>query len=185
MACRLGSCVETPGTSSGSADEAPQRLGEEFRLLLRDEASRAGDRDGVTLIGVGLNECRHVGDASIFGVHSENRHRGPVVFDEAMGLGRSSLYNAFGGKSSLFARCLAPYAGYYGEKYDRVLVSHADDVPAAHAADLLDRQRTRLRAALINGEIHQAAAEDIALQLVAVNQSLAALSRAGISDEQL
>ncbi|GGN62772.1 TetR family transcriptional regulator [Streptomyces kronopolitis] len=45
----------------------------------------------------------------------------------ATGLGRGSLYGTFGGKDSLFRRCLDRYAATYGDRYDRALTSHPDD----------------------------------------------------------
>ncbi|MFE3549217.1 TetR/AcrR family transcriptional regulator [Streptomyces kronopolitis] len=52
----------------------------------------------------------------------------------ATGLGRGSLYGTFGGKDSLFRRCLDRYAATYGDRYDRALTSHPDDPARAIGA---------------------------------------------------
>ncbi|MFG3253421.1 TetR/AcrR family transcriptional regulator [Streptomyces sp. NPDC048172] len=49
----------------------------------------------------------------------------------ATGLNRSSLYSTFGGKDTLFLRCLDLYAARYGEKYDAALSCAAADPVAA------------------------------------------------------
>lgn len=49
----------------------------------------------------------------------------------AMGLGRSSFYNAFGDKAALFQQCLARYGSRYGERYEQALGSQTADVRAA------------------------------------------------------
>ncbi len=56
---------------------------------------------------------------------------------------------------------------------------------AAHAREAIGFQHTRLRAALKAGRLHDEAAESFATHLAAVNQSLAVMSRAGTSTEQL
>ncbi|WP_436536452.1 TetR/AcrR family transcriptional regulator [Actinoplanes sp. HUAS TT8] len=133
----------------------------------------------------------------------------------ATGLNRSSIYSSLGDKDTLFLRCLDRYAARYGEKYDAALSGAAADplaavrkffdvtlariadpgtpdgclvaqsvmaVPtlspgvAAHTKDALDRQRSRLRAVLT---------ADLAEHVLAVNQSLAVMSRAGASPAQL
>ncbi|WP_166851104.1 TetR/AcrR family transcriptional regulator [Isoptericola sp. BMS4] len=53
------------------------------------------------------------------------------VLGAAMGLGRSSFYNAFGDKATLFQRCLARYGSRYGERYEQALGSQTADVRAA------------------------------------------------------
>ncbi|MFF3748722.1 TetR/AcrR family transcriptional regulator [Streptomyces kronopolitis] len=52
----------------------------------------------------------------------------------ATGLGRGSLYGTFGGKDSLFRRCLDRYAATYGDRYDRALTSYPDDPARAIGA---------------------------------------------------
>lgn len=56
---------------------------------------------------------------------------------------------------------------------------------AAHARETIGLQRTRLRAALKAGSLHDEMAETYAIHIAAVNQSLAVMSRAGASAEQL
>ncbi|MGX1219363.1 TetR/AcrR family transcriptional regulator [Streptomyces ambofaciens] len=56
---------------------------------------------------------------------------------------------------------------------------------AARAREAIGLQHTRLRAALEAGRLHEEAAESFATHLAAVNQSLAVMSRAGSSTEQL
>ncbi|MEV6130585.1 TetR/AcrR family transcriptional regulator [Streptomyces violaceusniger] len=56
---------------------------------------------------------------------------------------------------------------------------------AARAREAIGFQHTRLRAALRAGRLHDEAAESFATHLAAVNQSLAVMSRAGTSTEQL
>jgi AcrR family transcriptional regulator len=146
------------------------------------------------------------------------------VLGEAMGLARSSFYNAFGDKSALFARCLARYGTRYGDRYEQALTSGGGDlaprltaffevtldriadptVPrgcliaqsvltrptlppgtAAQADALLALQSTRIRTALLAAGVLSSAADDVALQLAAVNQSLAVMSRTGLSGDRL
>lgn len=136
----------------------------------------------------------------------------------ATGLGRGSLYGAFGGKSALFRRCLDRYSATYGAQYDQALAAHPQEpvraveaffdvvldrladpaVPdgcliaqsAAQAAvldedsrarvqTLLQTQRNRVRAALTAPETDPAQLDDLATYIVAVNQALAVMSRAG------
>lgn len=142
----------------------------------------------------------------------------------ATGLGRGSLYGAFGGKDELFRRALDRYSATYGARYEDALTAHPGDpvraveaffevilariddsaVPkgcliaqsaaqsavltsdsATHVRRLLDLQRARVRAALDDPQIDPATLDDLALYIVAVNQSLAVLSRAGASDREL
>ncbi|MFI6864812.1 TetR/AcrR family transcriptional regulator [Streptomyces sp. NPDC050421] len=56
---------------------------------------------------------------------------------------------------------------------------------AAHTKEAVGFQRTRLRAALKAGGLHDERAEAFALHVAAVNQSLAVMSRTGASAEQL
>ena len=49
----------------------------------------------------------------------------------AMGRGRSSFYNAFGDKATLFQRALARYGSRYGDRYERALASQSGDIGAA------------------------------------------------------
>ncbi|CAM5470510.1 TetR/AcrR family transcriptional regulator OS=Streptomyces tendae OX=1932 GN=GUR47_06790 PE=4 SV=1 [Streptomyces tendae] len=56
---------------------------------------------------------------------------------------------------------------------------------AARAREAIGFQHSRLRAALKAGRLHDEAAESAATHLAAVNQSLAVMSRAGASAEQL
>ncbi|WP_144715199.1 TetR/AcrR family transcriptional regulator [Curtobacterium pusillum] len=142
----------------------------------------------------------------------------------AMGVGRSSFYNAFGDKATLFQRALARYGTRYGDRYERALASRSTDlraamiaffdvtldriadpaVPrgcliaqsviasptlpstaAAQADTLLGLQRRRIATALRAAGIEEPTADEIALQLAAVNQSLAVLSRTSLSAGQL
>lgn len=45
----------------------------------------------------------------------------------ATGLNRSSLYSSFGGKDSLYLRCLDRYAARYGARYDEALSSAREE----------------------------------------------------------
>ncbi|MFI0938634.1 TetR/AcrR family transcriptional regulator [Streptomyces sp. NPDC021020] len=56
---------------------------------------------------------------------------------------------------------------------------------AARVVEALESQRARLRTALTGPELAEAAADDVAVYIAAVNQSLAVLSRAGAGREQL
>jgi AcrR family transcriptional regulator len=56
---------------------------------------------------------------------------------------------------------------------------------AARAVEALGLQRTRLRSALRAAKLAESDAEDFAVHLAAVNQSLAVMSRVGVSAEQL
>ncbi|WP_206323782.1 TetR/AcrR family transcriptional regulator [Streptomyces sp. HNM0574] len=56
---------------------------------------------------------------------------------------------------------------------------------AARASEALGLQHARLRAALVAARLAEGDADDFAVHLVAVNQSLAVLSRTGTSPEQL
>ncbi|MEU0581465.1 TetR/AcrR family transcriptional regulator [Streptomyces griseoincarnatus] len=142
----------------------------------------------------------------------------------ATGLGRGSLYGAFGNKDALFRRCLDRYTSIYGAQYERALAAHPGDparavetffdvilgriadpsVPggcliaqsAAQSATLdeenstqvrglLDMQRQRVRAALEDSSADARTLDELATYVVAVNQSLAVLSRAGVSDAEL
>lgn len=142
----------------------------------------------------------------------------------AMGVGRSSFYNAFGDKASLFQRSLTRYGSRYGDRYKRALASQPTDLRAAitaffdvtleriadpavprgcliaqsviagpslpsaaaeQANALLGVQRKRILTALVAAGVSAAPADEVALQLAAVNQSLAVLSRTGVSAEQL
>ncbi|WP_406471833.1 TetR/AcrR family transcriptional regulator [Streptomyces hirsutus] len=142
----------------------------------------------------------------------------------ATGLGRGSLYGAFGNKDALFRRCLDRYTSIYGAQYERALAAHPGDpvravetffdvtlgriadpsVPggcliaqsAAQSATLneenstqvrglLDLQRQRVRAALEDSPADARTLDELATYVVAVNQSLAVLSRAGVSDAEL
>ncbi|MFD7894274.1 TetR/AcrR family transcriptional regulator [Streptomyces sp. NPDC059743] len=49
------------------------------------------------------------------------------LLGSATGLGRGSLYGAFGGKDDLFRRCLDHYAAVYGARHDQALAAHPDD----------------------------------------------------------
>ncbi|WIX98479.1 TetR/AcrR family transcriptional regulator [Amycolatopsis mongoliensis] len=146
----------------------------------------------------------------------------------ATGLGRGSLYGAFGDKDGLFRRALDHYSATYGERYEEALTAHADDpvqaidaffgvtlariedpaVPdgcliaqsalltpvltpgaAAHVRRLLDAQRTRLVAAFASAGAGAGAGagelDDLATYVLAINQSLAVLSRAGATRAEL
>ncbi|MGZ9935051.1 TetR/AcrR family transcriptional regulator [Streptomyces sp. NC-S4] len=56
---------------------------------------------------------------------------------------------------------------------------------AARAIEALDSQRARLRTALNAAQLAEGDADDFAVHLTAVNQSLAVLSRTGASEKQL
>ncbi|AHH98023.1 TetR/AcrR family transcriptional regulator [Kutzneria viridogrisea] len=56
---------------------------------------------------------------------------------------------------------------------------------ATHVRHLLDRQRARIRAALDDSHADPGTLDDLATYVLAVNQSLAVLSRAGIPDGEL
>ncbi|WP_327296859.1 MULTISPECIES: TetR/AcrR family transcriptional regulator [unclassified Streptomyces] len=142
----------------------------------------------------------------------------------ATGLGRGSLYGAFGNKDALFRQCLDHYASIYGSQFEQALaVSAGDpvravkaffDVILARIADptvptgcliaqsaaqsmtlneenrtrvrgLLDTQRQRVRGALAGSSVSAQVLDEVAEFVVAVNQSLAVLSRTGASDSQL
>jgi AcrR family transcriptional regulator len=142
----------------------------------------------------------------------------------ATGLGRGSLYGAFGNKEALFGKCLDRYSSIYGAQYEQALAAHPGDpvraveaffdvvlgriadpsVPvgcliAQSAAQsltlteengvrvrgLLDMQRRRIRAALADSSADSRTLDGLATFVVAVNQSLAVLSRAGTSDAEL
>ncbi len=45
----------------------------------------------------------------------------------ATGLGRGSLYGAFGSKDALFRTCLDRYASIYGAQYERALAAYPDN----------------------------------------------------------
>ena len=52
----------------------------------------------------------------------------------ATGLGRGSLYGAFGSKDDLFRQALDRYAAAYGQRYDDAFAAHRGDPVAAVAA---------------------------------------------------
>ncbi|MBO1417358.1 TetR/AcrR family transcriptional regulator [Streptomyces sp. FH025] len=142
----------------------------------------------------------------------------------ATGLGRGSLYGAFGNKEALFGRCLDRYASIYGARFELALTSHSGDpvraietffevvldriadpsVPTGcliaqstaqsltlsaengtQVRGLLDLQRQRVRAALAGSPADAGTLDELATFVVAVNQSLAVLSRGGASDAEL
>jgi AcrR family transcriptional regulator len=146
------------------------------------------------------------------------------LLSTATGLGRGSLYGAFGGKDALFRRALDQYSATYGARYEDALTAHPGDpvraieaffeiilariddpaVPkgcliaqsaiqsavltsdsATHVRRLLDLQHARIRAALDDPHADPATLDDLATYIVAVNQSLAVLSRASASDSEL
>lgn len=146
------------------------------------------------------------------------------VLSAATGLGRGSLYGAYGSKDGLFRQALERYADHHGARYDAALAAHADDpvaavraffavtldrivdpeVPtgcllaqsAAEAATLSDesrdfvqaqlrRQHQRVRTTLAAGGIPRKEAEELTSLVVAVNQSLAVLSRGGTPPKEL
>ncbi|MBD3007926.1 TetR/AcrR family transcriptional regulator [Streptomyces sp. 5-10] len=146
------------------------------------------------------------------------------VLGSATGLGRGSLYGAFGNKDRLFRQCLDRYAAIYGARYEQALAAHPDDpvraveaffdVILARIADpetptgcliaqsatqsptlqeengakvrgLLDLQRRRVREALAGASADPRVLDELATYVVAVNQSLAVLSRAGAPDAEL
>ncbi|MDQ0809119.1 AcrR family transcriptional regulator [Streptomyces sp. B3I7] len=140
------------------------------------------------------------------------------VLGNATGLGRGSLYGAFGNKDALFRACLDRYASRYGALHDEALAARSGDpvraveafldatlariedptLPAgcliaqsaaqaatleedsgARVRALLDAQRRRVRAALARSSADGRTLDELATYVVAVNQSLAVLSRAG------
>ncbi|MEV7977113.1 TetR/AcrR family transcriptional regulator [Streptomyces sp. NPDC086519] len=142
----------------------------------------------------------------------------------ATGLGRGSLYGAFGTKDALFGQCLDRYARIYGAQYEQALTAYPGepvraveaffDVVLSRIADpsvpvgclvaqsaaqsptlkeenrtqvrgLLDQQRQRVRTALADSSADPRTLDELATFVVAVNQSLAVLSRAGASDAEL
>lgn len=142
----------------------------------------------------------------------------------ATGLGRGSLYGAFGNKDALFGQCLDRYASIYGTQYEQALAAHPGDpvraveaffgvvlgriadpsVPSgcliaqsaaqsptlkeensAQVRGLLDVQRQRVRTALADSSADTRTLDELAVFVVAVNQSLAVLSRAGAPDAEL
>ncbi|MCI3273961.1 TetR/AcrR family transcriptional regulator [Streptomyces cylindrosporus] len=141
----------------------------------------------------------------------------------ATGLGRGSLYGAFGNKDALFRQCLDRYASIYAARHEKALAAHPGDpvhameaffdatlariadpsVPVgcliaqsaaqspalkaengARVRALVDAQRRRVRGAL-EGAAAPDVLDELALYVVAVNQSLAVLSRAGTPVEEL
>jgi AcrR family transcriptional regulator len=142
----------------------------------------------------------------------------------ATGLGRGSLYGAFGNKDALFRSCLDRYASRYGTHHEEALTAHAGD-PAraveafleatlariedpslptgcliaqsaaqsatleedsgARVRALLEGQRRRVRAALAPAPAEGHVLDELATYVVAVNQSLAVLSRAGTPVSEL
>jgi AcrR family transcriptional regulator len=146
------------------------------------------------------------------------------VLAAATGLGRGSLYGAFGGKDALFRQALDRYSGMYGDLFERALAENVDDpvrameaffevtlqriadpnVPlgcliaqsaaqspmlspdsGAHVKALLDIQRRRIRDALDPPGDANPALDELTEFVVAVNQSLAVMSRAGTSNDDL
>jgi len=142
----------------------------------------------------------------------------------ATGLGRGSLYGAFGSKDGLFLQALQRYSDIYGARYDEAL-RDADRNPmdaiaaffgvtlariadptvpdgclvaqstlssptlepasAVRVQEMLRRQHTRVRSALEHAHSDQGLIDELATYIVAVTQSLAVLSRGGMSTEQL
>ena len=140
----------------------------------------------------------------------------------ATGLGRGSLYGAFGAKDDLFRSCLKRYASRFGEQQQSAVDAHADDPVGAieaffavvltriadptlpggcliaqsaiEAPTLTDAsrdavlvalvlQRARIRGAL--SSVDPETADELANFVVAVNQSLAVLSRSGAAPPEL
>lgn len=56
------------------------------------------------------------------------------ILTRVTGLGRGSLYGAFGGKNGLFLRALDRYGDLYGQRYDAALARHPHDPTKAVAA---------------------------------------------------
>lgn len=142
----------------------------------------------------------------------------------ATGLGRGSLYGAFGSKDGLFLEALQRYSTIYGARFDAALSSAATDpvgaiaaffdvalqriadpaVPdgcliaqstissptlepavATHVRAMLHQQYARIRSALATAHPDAALVDELATYVVAVNQSLAVLSRGGVDEQQL
>ncbi|GGM22348.1 TetR family transcriptional regulator [Streptomyces fumigatiscleroticus] len=142
----------------------------------------------------------------------------------ATGLGRGSLYGAFGNKESLFTQCLDRYASVYGARWEQALAAHPHDpvrsieaffaaildrmadpsVPAgclivqsaaqsatlsaesgARVRSMIAAQRQRIRTSLADSSADCRSLDELATFVVAVNQSLAVLSRIGSPDSEL
>ena len=151
----------------------------------------------------------------------------------ATGLGRGSLYGAFGDKDALFRRALERYSAAWSARYEAALSAYPDDparaieaffdvtlariadpdlpggcliaqsalqspnlTPASrtHVRALLDRQRALVRGALVRGALTTRGTgvdadagdlDEFAAYVVAVNQSLAVLSRSGSPGAEL
>jgi AcrR family transcriptional regulator len=140
------------------------------------------------------------------------------VLGTVTGLGRGSLYGAFGGKDALFRHALDRYSEVYSSRLQQALAEHAEDpvraieaffeatlnriadprVPvgcliaqsaalaptlsaasSAHVQALLGAQRRRVRRALGPEDVHAPVLDELTEFVVAVNQSLAVMSRAG------
>jgi AcrR family transcriptional regulator len=146
----------------------------------------------------------------------------------ATGLGRGSLYGAFGDKDALFRRALDRYSAVWSARYEAALGAYPDDparaieaffdvalariadpdlpggcfiaqsalqspnlTPASrtHVRALLDRQRALVRGALTTRgtgvDADAGDLDELAAYVVAVNQSLAVLSRSGSPGAEL
>ncbi|MFJ3027065.1 TetR/AcrR family transcriptional regulator [Streptomyces tendae] len=142
----------------------------------------------------------------------------------ATGLGRGSLYGAFGNKEGLFAQCLDRYTSAYGASWEQALAAHPHDpvraieaffavildriadpsLPAgclivqsaaqsatlsvesaARVRGLIAAQQQRIRTALADSSADCQSLDELATFVVAVNQSLAVLSRIGSPDSEL
>ncbi|AZP22541.1 TetR/AcrR family transcriptional regulator [Streptomyces aquilus] len=142
----------------------------------------------------------------------------------ATGLGRGSLYGAFGNKEALFTRCLDRYSALYGTRFEQALAAHPHDpvrsieaffavtldriadpsVPAgclvaqsaaqsstlsaecgARVRSLISAQQQRVRTSLAGSSADGRSLDELATFVVAVNQSLAVLSRVGSPDSEL
>jgi AcrR family transcriptional regulator len=133
---------------------------------------------------------------------------------EGTGLGRSSLYGTFGDKSTLFQKALQRYAQTYHPLYDQalsgphlqvtlnriadptvpdgcLLTVSATQFPALDAEGqamvraMIDGLRAMLEQALLAAGADEQEAAELALCTLATNKSLAVLSRAGFSSEDL
>jgi len=142
----------------------------------------------------------------------------------ATGLGRGSLYGAFGNKEALFTQCLDRYSAIYGTRFEQALAAHPHDpfraieafyavtldriadpsVPAgcliaqsaaqsstlsaecgARVRSLVAAQQQRVRTSLACSSTDSQSLDELAMFVVAVNQSLAVLSRTGSPHSEL
>nr|WP_261556448.1 TetR/AcrR family transcriptional regulator [Frankia tisae] len=107
-----------------------------------------------------------------------------ICSGSAAGLGRGSLYGAFGGKDALFRKCLDRYASIYGAQYERALAAYPDN-PVRAVEAFFGVVLDRIADPSAPGGCLLARSASQSPTLNAVNQSLAVLSRAGTTDADL